>query len=439
MRTKPFKIRTLVFALIVWLFQCSASLAQSDSVYTQEYLTRSTKFAWTTLGIDMLKLGNGKSLFTENGISKEVAFSSTFIPRLTIGGVHFWGHADFYVSFPLSFLAIQQNPLALEALDYRQGIETGAKIYPWALKEKRLSPYVGISFRLLSYTQEQKATKYTYKAPEFEKMIYPLQVGLTYTTSKSLFHCGIQYQMLSNIQYYSSPTTQAGVQFSNFNFQFGITKYWDTDKHMRTPKSVANENNKYQVLKNENRLDSWYWGLGPSAGLQISKSPYFKKYHPQLYDDFIGGFMPDITFGRFFNKPDMNLGVSYRTMGNTLAGYEDKVSLRRHSFMLEAYKNLFNYLGFVPFCGITGSIENLNANINGNRISDAKPALGFIFGWDIRVTKTGTSLLRTNLRWIPNLNLSVQNEKIMFNQLEFNFIQWVQFIGRKKVYSKYTK
>lgn len=111
----------------------------------------------------------------------------------------------------------------------------------------------------------------------------------------------------------------------------------------------------------------------------------------------------------------------------------------RHSFMLEAYKNIFNYLGFVPYVGVTGSIENLTTTINGIAYSETKPAVGIIVGWDIRVTKTGTNLLRTNLRWTPNLHMNIQGKKIMYDQIEFNFIQWVQFIGRKKVLQKHSR
>lgn len=133
----------------------------------------------------------------------------------------------------------------------------------------------------------------------------------------------------------------------------------------------------------------------------------------------------------------MNVGVSFRTLGDRLTGFNTEIRLRRYSFMLETYKNLFNWLGFVPFVGVTGSVENLRANVNGTEYQETKPALGLIFGWDIRVTKTGTSLLRTNLRWIPDLHLEIEGDKMMFDHLEFNFIQWVQFIGRKKAYEKY--
>ena len=107
--------------------------------------------------------------------------------------------------------------------------------------------------------------------------------------------------------------------------------------------------------------------------------------------------------------------------------------------MFEAYKNLFDYLGFVPYLGITASVEDLRAEVNGTEYQQTKGAVGLIFGWDIRVTNTGTSLLRTNLRWTPNLHLDVEGGEIMFDHLEFNFIQYVHFIGRKKAYAKYSK
>lgn len=423
--------------ILSFLVISNVSFGQTDSIYTSEYLRRSTKFAWTTIGSDMLILGGGSNSFSTNGIAQEVDFSPSFIPRLTIGGIHFWGHADFYVNVPLSFLAFQQKLPELKNLEYRQGIETGFKIYPLALRQGKVRPYIGSSFRLLSFKQELKGANFQYGGTEFQQMIFPVQVGLTYASSKYLFDFGLHYQTLQNIDTYIRPNHIGKVELNPISFQLGIKRYIDTDRSMRTPKGVEQENLKYKILEQEKQLSSWYWGLGPSAGLQMSKSSYLEGHYPHLYNNFIGGFTPDITFGRFFNKPDMNVGFSYRTLGSTLQGFDDKISIRRHSIMLESYKNLFNWLGFVPFAGLTASIENLNMQVNGQKYSETKPAVGFIFGWDIRVTKTGTSLLRTNLRWTPNLHIAIDNKKMMFDNLEFNFIQWVQFIGRKNVYRKY--
>lgn len=135
----------------------------------------------------------------------------------------------------------------------------------------------------------------------------------------------------------------------------------------------------------------------------------------------------------------MNIGFSYRPFGASLKGFDDLVKTRRHSFMLESYKYLFNWLGFATYAGIAASVEKMQTHVNGRRYEETKFTPGLIIGWDIRVTKTGTGLLRTNLCWSPGLHMEIDEQKMMFDQLEFNFIQWVHFIGRSKIYRKYSK
>jgi len=433
-----FNKKTFLFTF--WIFLLTGSLiAQTDSVYTKAYLERSTKFAWLTYGGDLLNLSGGTTRFLQNNTVQSTSFSSTTLPRLTIGGIHFWGHADFYVTFPLSFLAFQNEPDGFSDFSYLQGIETGARIYPWKLQAKRISPFVGISFRSMSFSQETEEDQFPYDAPIYERMIAPLQFGLTYTSNKFHITASSYYQFRDNFDYFISPTQSANISVDPLSFNISILRYVDSDRHYRQDKTVRNLNAQHRVLEKENRLSAWYFGIGPSAGLQLSKSSFLRENYPALYNDFSGGFMPDLTFGRYFHKPDLNVGVSYRTLGDRMEGYNAEVNIRRHSFMLEVYSYLFNWLGFAPFLGATGSVESLRTDVNGIEFRDTKPALGVIFGWDIRVTNTGTSLLRTNLRWIPSLHQDISGEKMRFNHLEFNFIQWVHFIGRKKAYLKYRK
>lgn len=79
----------------------------------------------------------------------------------------------------------------------------------------------------------------------------------------------------------------------------------------------------------------------------------------------------------------------------------------------------------------------LNSTENGTRVNQTKPIVGLVFGWDIRVS-TGSSLLLTNLKWAPNNHLKMKDSKVMFDHLEFNFIQYVHFIGSNSIYRKYT-
>ena len=427
----------LLFSIL--LAHSSNAQVEVDSVYTKKYIDKSTSFAWMTFGGDVLHLQGGTTEFIQDGLVQSTSFGASSLPRITIGGIHFWGHTDFYVTFPLSFLQLQNQPEGFDEFTYRQGIETGARIYPFKIKPNALRPFAGISFRSLIYNQKREGESYKHNAPNYERMIVPLQFGLTYATKKSLFTASAYYQFKDKFSYHISPTQTGTVKLEPLSFNLSYTKYWDGDRHARKEKAIKQFNVKHHVLKKEKRLSTWYAGIGPSGSLQRTRSPYLKNNLPHLYHDFIGGFTPDITFGRYFHRPDMNVGLSYRFMIDQLEGYDTKLQVGRHSIMAESYKFLFNWLGFVPFAGITASVENLSVKVNREHYQETKPALGIIFGWDIRVTQTDTNLLRTNLRWTPNLHLSINGDKMMFDHLEFNFIQWVHFFGRKKAYDKYRK
>ena len=103
---------------------------------------------------------------------------------------------------------------------------------------------------------------------------------------------------------------------------------------------------------------------------------------------------------------------------------------------MEATKSLFDYHGFVPFVGPAMSYEKLSfkESFEGQKVHDLvdnKIAYGITFGWDIRPNRIQSWLLRTNLRWYPNLNLEVDiDNRISFNNIEFNFIQLIIYPSR---------
>lgn len=423
--------------LIVVSFLVSISLyGQPDSIYTQSYLDKSTRFAWLTYGGDLNHLSGGTTQQLINGVKQDANFGSTLMPRLTIGGIHFWGHADFYVTFPLSFLTLQNKPSGLSQLDVYQGVETGMRLYPLKLQSQRLSPFLGISFRRFRFSQESEEDTSSNGVPSYGRFIHPLQFGLTYTSDKWHISASGYYNYQNEFDHYISPTETANVRLNPVSFNLSLLRYVDTDRHFRTPSAARQLNKDYHKLKSENLLSAWFFGIGPSAALQMTKSTYLNENHPFFYDNYSAAILPDLTFGRYFNNIDANVNLAYRTYGDRFEGFGTEIRTRRHSVGVESVKFLFNYLGFVPFVGPILSYENLNTSVNRIDYNENKLALGVTFGWDIRVTKTGSSLLRTNLRYYPNLHMIVEGEKMMFDHLEFNFIQWVQFIGRKKALRK---
>ncbi len=146
--------------------------------------------------------------------------------------------------------------------------------------------------------------------------------------------------------------------------------------------------------------------------------------------------MPDFTAGYYVHKPDLNFAIAYRSYGTATDTYGVLQQLKRRSILFEATKYLFDYHGFVPFIGPALSYENLAFE---EKFEEEAPisrqdnlfGYGLTFGWDIRPNRIQNWLLRTNLRWYPDLNLSINADTyISFNNIEFNFIQLVIFPGR---------
>jgi hypothetical protein len=434
------RITALIITLLLSFFTTiwAQDTPRIDSVYTWKKLNRSLSFAQLTYGGDLLMLSGATR--TRNGQSADLP--ATFMPRATIGGMHFWGHADFYVTFPL-FVSFSESQAGIRKYRLRESVETGMKVYPWALRPGKVRPYVGISFQPFTFGYEEvgNANEYTHGAASYERFVTPAMVGATYTTRKFLFTVGARFNWKNRFDAYYQPDATEQIRVLPVNFTLGLLRYIDTDKGLGSPKSVEQQNLKHYLLEKHGKMSTWYKGIGPSTALQMSKSSFFEKKYPFLADNMLNSFLlPDVTLGYHFAKPDINVGFAGRAMGFRAGAFEDQFRLGRVALSVEAYKFLFDYHGFVPFVGPMVSVDRLWMRHNGQTIAAAtKPSLGIVFGWDIRVTKTGTGLLRTNLRYTPGLHLDVQGEKVMYNHLEFNFIQLVKFIGRDKVYQQYRK
>jgi hypothetical protein len=88
-----FKITALVFGLMIYI----PLIGQIDTVFRVEVMKKTRIFASLTIGLDMMAIGKGSF----GSGSSQVTTPAQFRPGITIGGVHFWGHADFYVTFPI--------------------------------------------------------------------------------------------------------------------------------------------------------------------------------------------------------------------------------------------------------------------------------------------------------------------------------------------------
>ncbi len=76
-----------------------------------------------------------------NGQLSSFEHSATLNPYLTWGAFHFWGHTEFYVTFPFNQLNLNKNNTISHQLLH--SVATGARIYPWTMKEGKIRPYIG--------------------------------------------------------------------------------------------------------------------------------------------------------------------------------------------------------------------------------------------------------------------------------------------------------
>lgn len=417
--------------LIVFLLTSSTLLAQP---YVSGGNTRH-RFAQIYLGLDAQVVPPGGQFVYRGGDGQPLTSTVPMHvrPRLTIGALHFWGHADLYVTFPIGG-TFTRRPDGEPTANYDTGIETGARIYPWRLEAGKVRPFAGLAFNAATFRQFTAGGQSD--APSYIRSILPLQLGLTVATQRSLIEAGIAYRTNASFNYYIDRLTTARVSVPSAWFWLGIKRYFDTT--LSAEKDYAHTQRLEQRMTKHNRLSGLSLAIGPSAAFftrpsayNVETRPYIKPYSVNIF--------PEFGIGYYYQPKEVHVNLAYRQNQGGKSGFGIEQTLRRRSLALEVYRFLGDYHGFVPFIGPLLSVENLTVDETDNMTNTAvkrtgaalKP--GITFGWDIRPTKLESFVLRTNLRYTPNLNVVMPTGRtVAFDQLEFNFIQVVWYPGMRK-------
>lgn len=189
-------------------------------------------------------------------------------------------------------------------------------------------------------------------------------------------------------------------------------------------------------LSREGKLNGLTLAIGPSASMFLKTSDHNAAVAPYLGNHQLANVFADLGLGYYFYRPDVQVNLAYRRIRSSISAYDYTQEAERKTLALEAYVFFTDYHGFVPFVGPLIGQEWL-------KVSEVNPAgvhetekwaglkPGITFGWDIRPNRLQAWYLRTNLRWVPNLNVKMStNKTVTFDQLEFNFIQLVVFPNR---------
>jgi hypothetical protein len=263
----------------------------------------------------------------------------------------------------------------------------------------------------------------------------PFVTGLTYNSSQHLLEVGLLWSYSNLQEYYISrelmttvttPPVYASISYKYmFETTLSAEAEWESGRTAKVTEALASNG----------KLNGFFAGIGLSSSFWNGNSTY-NEQNRQYIMDYPNSLMPDFALGYYFHRMDLNVTASYRGYNTATEAYGTKQELKRKSIGLEVTKFVFDYHGFVPFLGPVVTYENLRFNEKFEQketydLTDQKWSYGIAFGWDIRPNRLQSWILRTNLRWFPELSLNVEDElAVSFDNVEFNFIQLIVFPGR---------
>ncbi|MEM1122034.1 MAG: hypothetical protein AAGJ18_16405, partial [Bacteroidota bacterium] len=413
------------FLLFVFLLFINFSLDAQEEAFNRRFT-----FAKSYFGVDFDYLPgfSGGQFLDADGVAQSFDYQSRLVPRINLGGTHFWGHADFYVSIRLGNFELDDAAVENEL---NQRVFTGLRIYPLKIQPNRLRPFVGYKFSAHQYRQFNAADERS----QFTQVKSVFDLGLAYQTANLYAYIG--YNRISNpdFDFYATRSQTVSTQFPNGFFNVGVNWQIETTRTVQTPEWLALK--KRLAATNKHGL---FFGVGPSSAFPLTNSPRISQQLPFLDQKAMPSVFLDLSIGYHLSKWGVLTNLAFRPITQERAALGFKQTVKRSSLVLEGTKELGDYHGFVPFIGLGISYENISLTeidrevmLTDRTSQQLTPIL--TFGWDIRPNKSADwFILRTNLRYAPFLSVGTGDAELRLNQLEFNFIQAVFYPWRRAQY-----
>lgn len=348
---------------------------------------------------------------------------TTTVPRLWIGGSHFWGHADFYVAFRLGPNLGSDDAECCTSL----GIETGGKFFPWASRPGTVRPWIGAAWGPVSYERDS--------GPGITRHTVHATGGVAGRIGAHAIELGVGWLPSAAGDYAVSPTETVPLDLSSFSASARYKFHFDTTAAIVS--EVASDRLAADLarLESAGALSSWYVSGGGTSTIALggtaAGAPEF---------DFVGrapsSIGIEVAAGWYDHDWDAGAQISWRPMSTSTVAYGAGRRWDRDAYTVEAYSFLGDYQGFAPFVGLGLGFNDLSffeQDENGDQTRafsgwQTRPEL--LFGWDIRPTRLTSWILRTALRVSPFLELEDGDNRASFRHLEFNFIQLVIYPAR---------
>ena len=406
-------------------------------------------FAAMTLSVDtgvLLPRADTWSLPVASGQFASVASKPLVSTGLSIGALHFFGHADILVMVPLVGLsATLDTPLGPRKVSTTYSCDTVTRIYPAALRPGTVRPFFGFGLGARRFTISDSADA-TANSSGVRTVVLPVSAGLGWrSTFGTLLTVGAEYRagdtgtlfsgvVPQNLYDTPQPLPSQLLDLGGWRLVLSLAANFDL-----SPQAVRAGFRQREAAAWQKRIDTGHasgftLGFAPSSRIENVTSPYFAKrpYLEGPYDEppFFHG-----TAGYYVHTLDTEFRLAFRSIAGAAKAHGAQLQTRQTGVFAEVVRFFDPDLyGFVPFIGAGVGMQRLTATDTAANIAttnqDNKWAPDIVFGWDIRPAPSYWWILRTNLRWLPAAPLGLGNTTFDFGGLEYDFIQLIVYPGR---------
>ncbi|WP_428236742.1 hypothetical protein [Gracilimonas sp.] len=422
---KKFFLLTLTFLVI------SGSLLSA-----QPYMEKKSqhRFAQSYVGLNAQVTPSSGLMFWDG---ETHAFPLMTSPRISIGGLHFWGKVDFNLNIPLTTFADFKLDDETD-FEFNPGGDLSARYYPWRSQFNKLRPYAGFSFNemIFSLKNENAGTR--------RDLFITTSVlaGLAFASNGWQINAELMWLPNNKRTFYPDRMSPETFELPKSYFSVGLIRYFEGTLREEADLESGRMQRLVERFRKEGKLNSFSLAAAPSGSYFMLAPPLNDPMRRSL-PRHKGTFVWDYGLGYLFHDAGLHIGVSYRDYTSAVESYGFEHLIRRRSLALEGFKFLGDYNGFVPFIGPSISLESwatgeFEEDIQqGKTIRKQMISPGIIFGWDILASPLETWVLRTNLRYYPFQKIKGTDGKTTrVDQFEFNFIQLVIYPNRLFNYPK---
>jgi hypothetical protein len=428
-------MKKLLIAFIVLSIHTLSGLQLKAQPYMDNH--GKYRFAQRTMGLQIETTPTGGTTYFKQGDklrSEEIAGKTQL--SFMLAGLHFWGHLDFSITFPVYTLKSKTADSLYKGTGNFEII--GTRYYPWRLENGKIRPYVGTSLQVTNFRQEGTGIFRGYAGPNMVHFNAPLTFGLAYINGKNIFELGAKWTHANKFNYPLDRETKQTVSSAPLSVNLTLRRYFENTASQFEKKEASGElARNHQILIDNRHRNAFSIGLGMSSAAFVGRNSFNDINYPYM-SSFNIKIFPEFGVGYHMDKIDAHLNASYRSYTMSQFAYKHSQEIKRQGLGIEAYKFLTDYKGFVPFLGAGLSNEKLQitdddqltGKVNKGS-SELKTTPFIIAGWDIRYHRANWFMLRTNIRYFPTLGAEVGSKgKYAFRQCELNFIQAVFYPER---------